>query len=393
MSRLLFLSRWLPYPPQNGSQLRIFNLLRALAEYHEVTLVSFTEAAPPTEAEARLRTLCREVRLVPWQRYDATGWPARRALFTTTPRSLTATESPAMTRTLAALLESSDFDLVIASQIDTAYYHPHFEQLPAIFEEAEVAVPYEAFTHAGSLRQRARFGLTWFKYRAYLGRLLRRYALCTVVSRQERSLLQQAAPGYSTVEVVPNGLPLADYCSVRKEVSPHTLVFAGSLTYQPNHDAMCWFLKEVFPLVRARVPAARLIITGNHDGRSLPCEEQVTRTGMVPDVRPLIADAAVSLAPIWTGGGSRLKILEAMALRTPVVATTKGAEGLDVQHGLHLLLADTPQAYADAVVRLLQSPAEGRSLVDCAYDLTRDRYDWTAIMERFLPLVEQVARG
>jgi glycosyltransferase involved in cell wall biosynthesis len=159
----------------------------------------------------------------------------------------------------------------------------------------------------------------------------------------------------------------------------------------PNYEAMVWFLGEVYPHVQAQVPEVKLTITGAPAQRRLPPAKNVNQTGFVDDVRPLIARAWGSLVPIHSGGGTRLKILEAMALGTPVVATSKGAEGLDVQAGQHLLIGDTPESFAREVVRLLMEPELRWHLVNNAAQLIREKYDWAVVMPRFLDLVEQVA--
>jgi glycosyltransferase involved in cell wall biosynthesis len=125
----------------------------------------------------------------------------------------------------------------------------------------------------------------------------------------------------------------------------------------------------------------------------LPPANNVTLTGFVDDIRSWIASSCISLAPIFMGGGTRLKILEAMALRTPVVATSKGAEGLDVAHGKHLLLADTPQAFADAVVSLLRDPNLYQQIAENGYQLVAQKYDWPSITPHFLHLVERTAQA
>jgi glycosyltransferase involved in cell wall biosynthesis len=154
---------------------------------------------------------------------------------------------------------------------------------------------------------------------------------------------------------------------------------------------MTWFLEEVYPRVQAGAPGVRLIITGDHADLPLPPADNVTLTGFVDDVRPLVAAAAVSLVPVRVGGGTRLKILETMALHTPVVATAKGAEGLDVRHGDHLLIADAPEDFAEAVLRMLGDPALRQRLIENGYHLVRERYNWAAVMPQFLGLIERVA--
>jgi glycosyltransferase involved in cell wall biosynthesis len=391
--RILFLSGWYPYPPNNGSKLRILSLLRGLAQHHEVTLLSFADQ-PDVDPEApEVRSLCRDVQVVPRKTFNPRSRRARLGFLSPTPRSVIDTFSKEMAQRIEQAVSHLDVDLVIASQLGMAGYSRYFQGLPALLEEVEVGLPYQQFAQADSAWRRVRNGLTWAKQRGYLSRLLRCFRACTVVSEQERALLSRAVPGYQAIEVIPNCINLAGYDAVPGSLQTNTLIFTGPFRYFANHDAMTWFLEEVYPRIQSGVPGVRLIITGDHAALPLPPAENVTLTGFVDDVRPLIAAASVSLAPVRVGGGTRLKILEAMALHTPVVATAKGAEGLDLQHGEHLLIADTPQAFADAVLRLLGDPALRQRLADNGYRLVRERYDWAAIMPHFLSLVEKVAHA
>jgi glycosyltransferase involved in cell wall biosynthesis len=388
---ILFLSGWYPHPPNNGSKLRILGLLRGLAQHHEVTLLSFTDRPNVDPDASPVRSLCHEVQVLPWRAFNPRTRRARLGFLSPTPRSVIDTFSQDMAQRIEQTVSQRDFDLVIASQLRMAGYGRHFQGLPALFEEVETGVPYQHFAQATSARRRARNGLTWAKHRAYLSRLLRHFRACTVVSDQERALLSRAVPGYQTIEVIPNCVSLAEYRDVRGRPQPNTLIFTGSFRYAANHDAMTWFLEEVYPRIQARAPGIRLIITGDHADLPLPPADNVTRTGFVDDVRPLIAAAWLSLVPIRVGGGTRLKILEAMALGTPVVATSKGAEGLAVQDGEHILIADAPEALAEKILRLLGDPTLRQRLADNGYQLAHERYDWAAVMPRFLDLVERVA--
>jgi glycosyltransferase involved in cell wall biosynthesis len=180
---------------------------------------------------------------------------------------------------------------------------------------------------------------------------------------------------------------------VCKQPRPDTLIFNGSFRYFANHEAMVWFLRHIYPEIIRHVPNVRLTITGETSNPPLPSADNVILTGRVEDVRPLIASAWVSLAPIRQGGGTRLKILEAMALRTPVVATSKGAEGLDARHDEHLLIADTPQSFSESVVRLFKEPGLAQRLADSAFQLVKEKYDWAVVMPRFQSLVDHVVGG
>jgi polysaccharide biosynthesis protein PslH len=390
--RLLFISGWLPYPPDNGTKIRIYNLLRGLAAEHEVTLLSFADKANGNSDIPELQSLCQEFSVVPWKAYQPQHWRARLGFLNFTPRSLVDTFSGEMRRSIEQYLSKCEYDLVIASQLTAASYRPYFGDTRTLFEEVELGVFSGTVSQPISTKARIRHGLTWAKHRSYLERLLGRFDACTVASEQERQLLSQVAPGYRAVDVIPNCISLADYQDVESEISEtETLIFTGSFRYSANYQAMSWFTKDIFPLIQAQVSNVRLIITGDHANLPLPESKNVMLTGFVDDVRPLIASSWISLAPLLVGGGTRLKILEAMALRTPVVATAKGAEGLDARDGQHLLIADSPQAFAEATIRLLREPGLRQQLAENAYQLVSEKYDWSSVMPRFLTLVEKVA--
>lgn len=388
--RILFLSAWFPYPPNNGSKLRIYNLLRGLSRNHDVTLVTFADDIPAA-LPAELSRICRDVHVVTNRRYDPTSARALLGLLSPTPRSIVDTFVPGMRQAILRELNRGGHDLVVASEWSTAAYLVDMHGLPAIFEDLEIG-HFEAMKARSSTPWRPlRHQLTLLKLRAYARRLLPRFSACTVVSATEAALVHGLAPEFRRVEVIPNAVSLADYSDIDATLRPNTLIFTGSLSYFANHDAMVWFLREVFPRIRARIADVQLVITGDHLNLPLPYTDNVTLTGFVDDVRPLIASAAASLAPIRMGGGTRLKILEAMALHTPVVATSKGAEGLEVRNNQDILIADHPNDLADAIVRVLTEPGLRRRLSESAHHLIKEKYDWDVIMPNFVRLVETIA--
>ncbi len=388
--RILFLSRWFPYPPGNGSKLRIYNLLRGLGAQHDITLLSFTEAADDEPDIAGLQESCRAVHTVQWKPFDPHGWRARLGMFSVKPRSVVDTFSPEMARRIETILATESIALIIASQIDMAMYSPYFQGIPAIFEELEVGVLVEQFTRATSLLTRLRYGLTWAKHRRYVRTLLHRFAACTVVSNQERQLLIKTVGDICPITVIPNGVDLASYGTVHEKPHPNTLIFIGAFSYSPNYQAMVWFLGEVLPLIQTQIPDAHLTITGHHGHRPLPAAKNVTLTGFVDDIRPLVARSWASIVPLHTGGGTRLKILEAMALKTPVVATSKGAEGIGAHAEADLLIADEPQAFAETVIRLLTDGKLREQLASNAFCLVQKKYDWGVILPRYFDLIERI---
>jgi glycosyltransferase involved in cell wall biosynthesis len=236
--------------------------------------------------------------------------------------------------------------------------------------------------------------VSWWKARQYERRIFRRFDLVTMVSEQDRRVSEAGLSNKrGRVEVVPNGVDCRHNRPSLAQPTPQTLVFNGSMTYDANLEAVKYFLDGVYPLVQSRVPGVSLTITGSTSGVDLSLlnlNGRVRLAGYVDDVRPLVAGASACVVPIRQGGGTRLKILEAMALGTPVVSTTKGAEGLEVTPGKNILIADEPADFASQVVRLMREPDLRERLAVNARRLVEERYDWRAIGQNFVRLVESV---
>jgi glycosyltransferase involved in cell wall biosynthesis len=226
----------------------------------------------------------------------------------------------------------------------------------------------------------------WRRLRRYEAQVCRRVDQVLAVSQADGRALRRLVPGLD-VTVIPNGIDTRAYApaTAKSQSASPSLVFTGTMDFRPNVDAVLWFTREVWPLIQAEVPDVHFYVVGQRPHRRLdPLREHpnVTVTGWVEDVRPYIADAAVYVAPLRMGGGTRLKLLEAMAMRKPVVATSLGAEGYPVTDGRELILADTTAQFARAVVRLLHSPARSRELGQNARAFVERRYDWRVIVPR-----------
>lgn len=376
----------------NGSKIRISNLLRSLCRLHQVTLVSFYDSSESGDLWKLKEIGLEELEVVPYRCYRPLSGRALLGLMGPTPRSIVDTWSTQMEGVIREKMAGARYDLVVASQVWMAAYQDRFAGVPAIFEEVELGLFRDGHRHAPLGLRPALAALSWHKHRRFASRLVGKFAACTVVSEHEKNILREAVPAYGQVTVIPNGINMERFVGAALPRHEHLLIFAGSLGYLPNYEAMRWFLAEVYPIVKYVVPEARLTITGEVTGRALPVAPNVTMTGLLDDVRPLAASAAVSICPLLSGGGTRLKVLEAMALRTPVVATSKAVEGLAVAHDRHLLIADDARDFAEGVIRLLREPDLGRRLSEQAFSLMQETYDWKAIEPRWLGLVEQVAR-
>lgn len=192
--------------------------------------------------------------------------------------------------------------------------------------------------------------------------------------------------------VISNGVDLDYFVPSRELPEPFSLVFTGMMAYMPNHEGITWFLDDVFPRVRRALPDARLYIVGKDPPASLRqrASAQVVVTGTVPDVRPWLRRATASIVPLRSGGGTRLKISEALAMKKPVVTTRIGCEGIDVVDGESVLIADGAASFADAVVRLLTDAELRARLGSSGHDLVCRRYGWSAIGEEVEALYERL---
>jgi glycosyltransferase involved in cell wall biosynthesis len=392
---VLFLSTWFPYPPDNGSKLRVYHLLRALGQRHRLTLLSFSfgtaqssQATPQALGCESLDVVCRD----PFIRSQVA-----RALRFLSPTPIVERPVAEMTELVSRTLNQKRFDVVIASTTAMSPYALLADTTPRVLEEhnAWSRWAWQTYQAQGAALQRLRHWVSWQKRRHYESRVYRRFDRISMVSEEDAGAASSLLRGAGDrVHVVPNGVDCDHNHPGLAQPVPNTLIFNGALTYSANHDAMRFFLSEIYPRIRREEPGVSLTITGSTAGVNLSVlslDGSVHFSGYVADVRPLVAGASVCVVPLRQGGGTRLKVLEAMALGTPVVATAKGAEGLDVTPEEHILIADDPAGFAAQVIRLLRDPALHQRLARNARWLVEGRYDWQAIGRQFTRLVETVA--
>ena len=388
---ILFLSRWFPYPVNNGSKLRIYNLLHGLAKHHELTLLSFTDQPNTNLVSPALQSLCEGIKVAPWQEFDPHSRRARFGFFGLKPRFIVNTYSSSMENLIETSVSSKKFDLVIASQLSMAAYCHCFRDIPAIFDEIELGIYHPRMSITGVDIKYLRHTLTWLKLKKYLSHILNFFHAFTVVSEWEHHLLVDNLPKFSTkINVIPNCINYDDYQELDVRQVPNQLIFTGSFRFQANYEAMKWFVEEIFPKILMQLPETQLVITGDHVDLPFPSAHNIKLVGYIDDIKSMVASSRVSIAPLLSGGGTRLKILEAMAIGVPVVATSKGAEGLNAVSGEHLLVVDSPDEFADAVVAVLKDYHLSEKLSANGKLLVKEKYDWQSVLPRFLKLVEDV---
>jgi glycosyltransferase involved in cell wall biosynthesis len=368
--RILVVSTWWPYPPTNGSRLRAFHLVQALARRHAITLLAFGPEGGAAEGDRAEPAGVRSVR-VP---RSGAGRRSLVGLLNPVPRHFLEIDSDVMRAHVRR--EAQGQDCVLALQIEAARYAAEVSEVPRIFDEVELTVYRERVERGGPIPVRARHGLTWLKHRSFARRLINRFDAATCVSDLERAGVAAIGVDPTRLHVVPNGVSIVPGPHGRRVETQ--LVYPGSVRFSANLDAVRVLVREILPAVRAERPDVTLLVTGDTTGVDLSGLQApgVTFTGEVHDIERVVATSAVCVVPLRIGGGTRLKVLQAMAVGTPVVSTPKGVEGLALEPGRDVEIADSPEALSRRVVHLLADPQRAAALTTQAMATVRARYTW-----------------
>jgi len=382
--RLLIVSPYLPSRTAGGP-VRVHGLIRGLPASCSVSLLAFAQgASADVEVAPEIRERCEEIVIVPNEYRRIAGRRKRtlqlRSLLSNRSFERVVHERSDFQTALDGLCERTIFDVVQIEHCFMAHYR--FPPTAArVLDEHNVEYDIRSRTLA-VVRPGARKAydyLNHLKLRAEEQRSWRDVDALAVTSPRDEAMIRSEFPDARTA-VIPNAVDTEFFSPGSKRREPDTIVFFGTLSYYPNHDGLLFFLRDVMPLVRRLHPSVRLQIVGASPPAELRRFEaaDVRFTGFVDDLRPYLERPSVIIAPLRIGGGTRLKILEAMAMGAPVVSTSIGAEGLAVTHGRDVLLADTADAFAAEVVRVLRDDALGAELGSAGRHLVEKSYDWRA---------------
>ncbi len=399
--RILWLNAGLLLPLDKGGKLRTWHLMRHLAQRHEITYLSFADPDTSPADREGMREVAAHVQVVP-RRDPAKGTPAFYAdaawrLFDPLPYAIGKYRSADYRAKLRELLDGGHFDLVVCDFLVPAVSLPATLPCPAVLFTHNVEAEIWRRHHERQTDpvRRFLFRQQWQRMSRFEGDTVSRFDLVLAVSDTDGDTLQRLygprmrGPAFT----VDTGVDTTFYTPQGTAVAPAHLVFTGSMDWIPNEDAMTHFCHDILPLIRVREPGATLSIVGRAPTpavQRLADLPGVEVTGRVDDVRGYIEKAAVYIVPIRIGGGTRLKIYEAMAMGKAVVSTTIGAEGLPVTDDQNVCIADAPGAFADAVVALLRDPARRARLEHAARDLVVRKHDWSAVAGQLNDALESV---
>jgi sugar transferase (PEP-CTERM/EpsH1 system associated) len=389
---VLVITAQFPFPPRSGFAVRVYQLLRRLAARADVTLLSYVDGRSFTQVE-ELRKICEVVVVARRARsYRAKRVAQLRSLVSPAPYVSRELYSNELQRTLDALCLRRRFDVIqLESSLLCALSLPSGPRLIIDEHNIESEVHQRTSDHERG-RLRKLFGaIEVARLRRFERRWWRRADGCAVTSEREEPVIRRSAPTTATA-VVPNGVDLQHFRPDGSNARPDSVIFNGRLDYRPNLDAANWLVDEIWPRVLELRPNARLTIVGKADPRDLRrlSRPSVIVTGEVPELLPELLAAAVAVAPIRIGGGTRLKVVEGLATGKAIVSTTLGCEGIAVADGIHLLIANGAHEFAAAVARLLADPELAAMLGLHGRSLMEESYSWDLADARLAALYSRI---
>jgi sugar transferase (PEP-CTERM/EpsH1 system associated) len=400
--KLLWLNAGLLLPLDKGGKLRTWHVMRHLARRHDITYLSFEDSSQTQADRLGMREVCSTLETIPrtdtvkgtWRFYaEAAGY-----LVNPAPYAVAKYRSAAYAARVQQLLATGEFDAVVCDFLPPVINLPAQLPCPAILftHNVEAEIWRRHAEQAGNPMSKHLMTQQWRRMLRFEGAALARFDLVLAVSEADGKTFSRLYPAgvRGPVHVVQTGVETDYFLPTAAAPERAHMVFTGSMDWLPNEDGMVYFCREILPKIRQTEPEATLSIIGRTPTpavRKLAEIPGVEVTGRVDDVRPHIARGAVYVVPLRIGGGTRLKIFEAMSMAKAVVSTTVGAEGLPVTSGRNIDIADEPSRFAHAVVRLMRDPEARRAMETAARQLVVERYDWSAVALDFEEALIRVA--
>jgi len=379
---VLLLTQVLPYPPDSGPKVKTWNVIKYLAQRHGITLASFVRGDQSADVD-HLRRYCRAVHTVPMVRGAVRdGIAMVRSALSGEPWMMLRDDVGAMRALVDGLAASNAFDIVHADQLNMAQYAQRVEGAHAVLDEHNALwLLYKRL--AGTMGAGPKKWLLerdWRLLKRYEGRMVREFDSVLAVTENDRAQLLKAAGVERPIVVIPIAVDVDEVRVVNRQPRANHILHIGTMYWPPNIDAVTWFVREVYPLIRRKRPDVVFDVVGSRPPKDLLALNEVDAginvTGYVEDPTPYLRRAALTVVPLRAGGGMRVKILNALAQGIPIVSTTLGAEGIAVTHEKDILLADDPVDLAGACLRVLNDPDEGERLSRNGRALAERRYDY-----------------
>lgn len=399
--KILLVCPSLPYPPDQGSYVRCFNLIKNLSHNHDVDLVSLRNSSKDEEKIAGLEKYCRRVYLAA-RKFQPRVIQIPKVFcrfIRGRPFTVKYTESKDLGRLLYEVTEKKDYDIMQFESSELAanlgFIHPRQKARTILsLYDVNFLRYYRMYRNERSFYKRIKYFLTWFPMLNWDPKMALLCDRTIVVSEIDKILLNSLEPMLD-VSVVPNGVDTKGYLPYPLDGRRKNILIVGSMENEPNADAVKYFCNQIFPHIKRKIPECTLTIVGKNPPvgiLQLNADPRIMVKANVEDVRPYYKEALISAVPLRSGGGTRLKILESMALGTPVVSTSIGCEGLEVKNGRHILIADGAEDFANKVCNLMMSSTLWHDISQSARELVEEKYDWGGITKRLESIYEEVLK-
>jgi glycosyltransferase involved in cell wall biosynthesis len=399
---ILWLKTELLHPIDKGGKIRTYDMLKHLKDEHRITYLTLDDGVSDGDAGEKALEYCHELIRIPHHTQEkfTPGFYVELAqnLFSPFPYAVKKYESKSMREAILKALAKRDVDVLVCDFLAPALNVPvDIPSASVLFQHNVEAIIWKRHYQAQSNSAKRTFlKREWQKMTKFEERMCRQFDCVIAVSAEDRDLMRTQY-GVTCVDSVPTGVD-TEFFKPRGETKPgaHDLVFTGSMDWLPNEDGIRYFVDSVLPLIKQSIPAVRLTVVGRNPSKSLvelsQRDPSIIVTGRVDDVRGYIEQGAAYIVPLRIGGGTRLKIYEAMAMEKPVVSTTVGAEGLPVENGSDIILADTLETFAAGVVKLLSDPQLARDIAVRAAQKVREQFGWKQVARHFAELCEHAIK-
>jgi len=393
---ILFLSTENPYPPDGGHHLRTYNILKILANRHKIYFVGFAQDESELKYIPEIKRFCETVDIY---KVSKTGYKknffllACKNLFLRTPLVAQRYFVREAREKIEEIFAHYSIDLIHMDMLALGLYKAHLKDTPVILtnHNVESLRLYRWIEIEKNLLLKSFLFYQYLKLKEFEKRMCRVFNLCIVVSDYDKSYLNNLC-GMDNFAVIPNGVDIHYFEPESIEVKRNHLVWVGGMTGPYNSDAVDFFIEKIWPVIKYEVPEATIDFVGGGATQKLRNkaleDKSVQVLGFVPDIRPIVQRASVFVAPIRTGSGTKIKILNAMAQAKPVVATTIAAEGIDVTPGENILIADDPEEFAKKVLYLLRNEEIAKKMGERGRELIERKYNWDLIAENIHRIYE-----
>ncbi|WP_103665989.1 glycosyltransferase family 4 protein [Gracilimonas amylolytica] len=394
--KILQVIPYIPAPPTFGGALRVYHLLKHNYKHHDLTVAGYVNEGTVEAMEKDFPGIKNKMHFI---HHPKSGSNKRilqaLSLFSKHSNWYRNTYSNEMQALLNKLTDQTDFDL-IQVEFPPLCQFEFRSDAKRIMDAHNVEYDnfYRMYKLEKSLPRKYFYKREYEKFYTEEVELASRQDAVFTTSERDKSIFQGHLPDMP-IHVIPNGVDTEFFAPSDQPTEPNTLVFTGMMGYVPNSDGMLYFIESVLPLIQKQIPDVKVYVVGKNPPQSIleKASDNIIVTGFVDDVRPYVHRSAVYIVPLRMGGGTRLKVLEALSMKKPVVTTSIGCEGIDVVHDTHAIITDDAQSFAESVIKLLHDKKESKRLSENGYELIHNHYEWNAIGEKmetaFQTLVDQ----